>query len=159
MIFLTVGTQFPFDRLVSAMDDICDNGLISEEILAQIGETSYKPRNFKSSVSLEKREYDKCVQEASAIISHAGTGIITLALAQNKPLLVMPRLKKYSEVVNDHQLSIARKFSELDYILFAYDVEDLPEGIVKLKTFVPQKRQANSGAVAERIRLFLSSLS
>ena len=49
MIFLAVGTQFPFDRLVKALDDCLDTGIIDEEIFGQIGETSYKPRNFRSS--------------------------------------------------------------------------------------------------------------
>jgi UDP-N-acetylglucosamine transferase subunit ALG13 len=47
MIFLTVGTQFPFDRLVRAVDEAFDNGAIDEEVFAQIGETSYRPRNFE----------------------------------------------------------------------------------------------------------------
>jgi UDP-N-acetylglucosamine transferase subunit ALG13 len=82
-----------------------------------------------------------------------------MAFENNKPLLVMPRLKKYGEVVHDHQVSIARKFEKLGHILVAYDVEDLPEGISKLKKFVPRKRQANPDVVAERIRRFLMSLS
>jgi UDP-N-acetylglucosamine transferase subunit ALG13 len=53
----------------------------------------------------------------------------------------MPRLKKYCEVVNDHQLAIAKKFSELGHILVAYDTEDLPERIHQLKTFVPKEKQ------------------
>jgi len=53
MIFLTVGTQFPFDRLVRAVDSIIDKGLISETLFAQIGESSYKPRNFESAACLE----------------------------------------------------------------------------------------------------------
>jgi UDP-N-acetylglucosamine transferase subunit ALG13 len=158
MIFLTVGTQFPFDRLVRAVDDIIDDGLITEILFAQIGESSYKPRNFESVVSLEKGVFDDYVRQASAIIGHAGTGTITMALSNHKPLIAMPRLKRYREVVNDHQLAIAKKFSELGHILVAYDTEDLPCCIRQLKTFVPRERKANPDAVADRIRDFLNNL-
>ena len=158
MIFLTVGTQFPFDRLVKAVDDVFDEGLIDEEIFAQIGETSYKPRNFESAASLEKKAFDKRLKEASGIIGHAGIGTITMALKNHKPLLVMPRMKRYREHVNDHQVDTARKFEELGHILAVYDAKDLLNGIRKLKNFVPTERKANPEAVADRIRRFLNSL-
>jgi beta-1,4-N-acetylglucosaminyltransferase len=158
MIFIIVGTQFPFDRLIRAVDDIVDEGLIDESLFAQIGESSYKPRNFESAACLEKKAFDDYVRQSSAIIGHAGMGTITMALSNHKPLLAMPRLKKYKEVVNDHQLAIARKFSELGHILVAYDTEDLPECIRRLKTFVPRERKANPSAVADRISDFLKNL-
>ena len=115
MIFLTVGTQFPFDRLVKAVDDAFDKGLIEEEVFAQIGQTRYTPHNFESAVSIEKKAYDEYMERASAVIGHAGMGTIRMALDHDKPLIVMPRLKKYREVVNDHQLAIVRKFEKLGY--------------------------------------------
>jgi len=159
MIFLTVGTQFPFDRLVQAVDNILDEGLIDEEIFGQIGESSYKPRNFESVASLEKKVFDEHLQAASSIISHAGMGTITMALDNEKPLLVMPRSKRYGEAVNNHQIAIARRFSELGHILVAYDVEDLPDSIRDLKNFISRKRKVDPQAVADRIRRFLNSLS
>ena len=158
MIFLTVGTQFPFDRLVKSVDQAFDKGLIDEEIFAQIGETSYRPRNIEWVASLDKKAFDKHLKEASSIIGHAGMGTITMALKNYKPLLVMPRLKRYREHVNDHQVDTARKFEELGHVLVAYDVEDLPDSIRKLKNFVPKERKANPNAVADRIRCFLNSL-
>ena len=158
MIFLTVGTQFPFDRFIRAVDNIFDQGLIDEEIFAQIGETSYKPRNFESVASLEKKVFDECFKKASSVMSHAGIGTITVALKNHKPLLVMPRMKRYKEHVNDHQVSTAKKFEELGHILAVYDVKDLPNGIRKLKNFIPRERKASPDAIAERIRRFLNKL-
>jgi UDP-N-acetylglucosamine transferase subunit ALG13 len=159
MIFLTVGTQFPFDRLVKAVDNAFDEGSVDEEVFAQVGETSYKPRNFELVAFLEKNVFDRYLKKASALISHAGIGTILMALEHEKPLLVMPRLKKYGEVVNNHQVALTRKFGELGHVLVAYDVEDLPDGIRKLKSFVPRERKANPDAVANRIHHFLNSLS
>ena len=159
MIFLTVGTQFPFDRLVKSVDQIISQNGFQEKIFAQIGESSYRPRNFEGIPFVEKHLFDKYLSEASSIISHAGMGTIIMALDKKKPLLAMPRLAKYDEVVNDHQVAIAKKFEEFGHILAVYDVKDLPDGIRKLKNFVPKERKASPDAVVERIASFLCELS
>jgi len=159
MIFLTVGTYpLPFERLVKATDTMITKGFIEEEVFAQIGVCNYKPQNMEYVEMLQKEVFDDYFEKASAVISHAGIGTITMALDNNKPLLVMPRLKKHGEVVNNHQVANAKRFEEFGHILVAYDIEDLPNGIRKLKNFIPQKRKANPEAVADRIRRFLNSL-
>ena len=158
MIFLTVGTQFPFDRLVKAVDDAVESGFVADEVYAQIGDSRYLPRNVDYVQFLPKDQFDNYVRNASGLISHAGMGVITTALEYNRPLLAMPRLKRYREAVNDHQMAIAKKFEELGHILVAYDTEDLPRCIRQLKTFVPKERKANPDAVINRIRNFLDSL-
>ena len=94
MIFLTVGTQFPFDRLVKSIDGLITQNGFDEEIFSQIGNSKYEPKNFKAVVSLEKQLFDKYMLNASYIISHAGMVTITIAMETNKPLLVLPRRKK-----------------------------------------------------------------
>ena len=155
MIFLAVGTQFPFDRLVKTLDDCLDEGLIEEEIFGQIGETSYKPRNFQSAAFLDKKDFDQTLKKATGVIGHAGIGIIRTALENNKPLLVMPRLKKYHEVVHDHQVEMARKFEELGHLLVAYKGRELFGKIRELANFVPKKRETQAEAVVQRISDFL----
>jgi UDP-N-acetylglucosamine transferase subunit ALG13 len=160
MIFLTVGTQFPFDRLVKAVDEAIDKGLIGEEIWAQIGQSSYQPRSFEKTVDfLDKNIFDQWMRKASKVISHAGIGSITPALDEAKPLLVMPRLRKYGEVVNNHQVDIINKFEKSGYLLAAYDVKDLPGKIEALKSFKPHKRNIQPDKVAERISKFLTQLA
>ncbi|MBN2457234.1 MAG: hypothetical protein JXB29_11980 [Sedimentisphaerales bacterium] len=159
MIFLTVGTQFPFDRFVRTVDSLLDNAMIDEEIFAQIGESAYKPRNFEAVCFLDRHIYESYMQKASAVMSHAGMGTIMMAFQKEKPLLVMPRLRKHKEAVNDHQVAIARVFSDLGHLLAAYEVEDLHHCIHKLKNFIPRKRKASPHAVADRIRCFLGSLT
>jgi len=159
MIFLTVGTQFPFDRLVKAVDMAVKKNRLDEQIFAQVGTTTYRPRNFEVVTSLEKTLFDKHVREADSIIGHAGIGTITMAMEYRKPLLVMPRLRKYGEVVNDHQLAIARKFEQLGYLLVAYEAEDIAIKIEKLRSFVPQERQSQARVVTERISIFLKKLA
>ncbi len=158
MIFLTVGTQFPFDRLVRAVDEAAGKNGFGEKIFAQIGTDSYRPKNFESVHALEKATFDKHIHEADSIISHAGIGTITMAFEHKKPLLVMPRLRKYGEVVNNHQVAIADKFEQLGYLLVAHGPQDLPAKLEKLKTFKPRERQSDPKVVAGRIAAFLSGL-
>ena len=159
MIFLAVGTQFPFDRLVKAVDQAAGKNGFDERIIAQIGESSYRPVNFEATPTLEKALFDKHFTEAESVISHAGMGTITMAIEAGKPLLVMPRLKKYGEVVNDHQLAIAKKFEQFGYLLVAYGAEDVPEKMKQLKSFVPQERRTSADAVTARISIFLNEVS
>jgi len=158
MIFLTTGTQFPFDRLIRAVDQACSRGLLDQEVFAQVGASTYQPRAFRSVSQLDRQEYNRCMSEACAIIGHAGMGTITQALDHHKPLLVLPRLKRFGEVVNDHQVDIARRFAEAGHVLAVYDAADIPEGIRRLKIFVPRPREAAPQAVAERVRQFLDDL-
>ncbi|MHC4323087.1 MAG: glycosyltransferase [Planctomycetota bacterium] len=158
MIFLTVGTQFPFDRLVKAVDKVAGSNGFNDKIIAQIGDNSYCPENFEGTPSMDKDVFDQHVNKAQSIISHAGMGTITMALDHRKPLLVMPRLKRYGEVVNDHQLAIAKKFEQLGYLLVAYGAEDLPVKMKQLKSFVPQERRPCADIVAARISTFLNEL-
>ena len=159
MIFLTVGTQFPFDRLVKAVDAAAETGRICDEIYAQIGDSAYRPRNFEYMKFLEKRSFDDCVRKASHIISHAGIGTITMAMDNNKPILVMPRLKRYGEVVNDHQVAIARRFEQMGYIFAVYDTDRFQQKIAEFLSFVPRPRGNNAEAVIDRINKFLSEIS
>ena len=158
MIFLTVGTLFPFDRLVKAVDITIAKNNGYEKVFAQVGKTNYEPKNIEYTAILENRNFDKKISDADYLISHAGIGTITMALELNKPLLVMPRRKKFKEHVNDHQVATARKFEELGHILVAYTEEELPDKLRELKTFVPKLRTNQAKAVADRIAKFLNEL-
>ena len=148
MIFLTVGTQFPFDRLVAAINRLFEEGVMHDEVFAQIGQSPYQPRHFEAVVSLEKKAFDDRFQRASAVISHAGMGAITMALDQGKPLLVMPRQRRLHEVVNDHQAALAEKFAALGHLLLARDETQLGGKVEQLRSFVPRPRHAHPEVVA-----------
>ncbi len=159
MIFLTVGTQFPFDRLVAAVDLAVERGAVADQIFAQIGDSSYEPRHFEYVRSVDKDKYDSLVKDASGMIGHAGMGTILMALEYHKPLLVMPRLKQYGEVVNDHQVDIADKFAKLGYVLVAHQPKVLIETIKSLSSFVPRQRQNQLDDVINRVYTFLDNLA
>jgi UDP-N-acetylglucosamine transferase subunit ALG13 len=158
MIFLTVGTLYPFDRLVGAVDDAVANGLITEDVFAQIGVGGIQPTCIESVESLDKMKFDKIIKQSSCLISHAGMGSIQAALSLGKPLLVMPRLYKYSEHINDHQVATAAKFEELGHVLAVYEEDQIPKRLEDIKTFTPRKRDTQVDKVVERISDFLNCI-
>jgi beta-1,4-N-acetylglucosaminyltransferase len=159
VIFLTVGGRYGFDRLVRAVDDMVDRGEIQEEITAQIGYGTYTPRLMHYDRFIDGSHYDARIRDAHMLIGHAGSGTISFAVANCKPLLVMPRRKRYHEHVNDHQVATARKFEELHHVLAVDEAEDLPRRFTELASFVPAPRVARTDELAGRIGEFLRSIS
>ena len=158
MIFLTIGTLHPFDRLVKTVDTLAGSGRITEQIVGQIGYGDYQPKHMQACQVLEKEAFDEHMKKASLIISHAGMGSIITAITLQKPMIVMPRLKKYHEHVNDHQLDTALKFEELGIVLVANDEDELAEKIALVPTFKPAKRQAQGDTMITRISGFLDGI-
>ena len=159
MIFLTVGTLFPFDRLLQTVDELVGQGRIGAEIFAQIGQGGYCPQHFESVATLDKNKFDECFEKAEAIISHAGMGTIIMALQLNKPILVVPRLKKFHEAVNDHQFATAKRFEQLGHVLAAYHANEFQNKINSLQAFHPTPRENQAEKVSERIGAFLNQCS
>jgi len=135
MIFVTVGTQEPFDRLIKAIDEIYHE-LDDKEIIVQAPLENFEPKNFKTVVFINPSEYSQIFDRADLIIGHAGTGTIISALLKQKPLIIMPRICKYGEHRNDHQLSTVQKFGSFENIHIAEN-----ENVVKkfLREINPKK--------------------
>lgn len=123
MIFVTCGTQLPFDRLIRAIDEIAP--CLEEEIIAQCLRGKYIPCNIKVSDYLCATEYMDIMSRARLIVSHAGTGTIISALVQKIPIIVMPRLASLGEHRSEHQIFAANKFEKLKYIYVAHDTLQL----------------------------------
>lgn len=136
MIFVTVGTQLPFDRLIRAIDEIAPS--LNERIVAQVNHSSYVPLHLECRDYLCADEFNALFDEARLILSHAGTGTILSALMREKPIIIMPRLFCMGEHRNDHQLATAMKMNELHYVNVAYDKKQLHDfirnGVQPLRT-------------------------
>lgn len=145
MIFLTLGTQkFQFNRLLEKVDELKGLNKINEDIFAQVGYSDYQPQNFTARRFLDKIEYQKKVTEADLIITHGGVGSILSASKNDTPVIVIPRLKKYGEHVDDHQLDIVKVFNDLGVIIACDDLNNLQNEIKKAKTFKFQKYKKNN---------------
>jgi len=133
MIFVTVGTHYQgFDRLIKKLDEIA--GKIDEEIVAQIGSTKYEPKNLTYFSFMEDEEkFLELYKKARIIITHAGIGNILKIYSFQKPVVIVPRLKKYDEHVDDHQLDITEVLKDEEEAVVVYDMKDLEDAIKKAK--------------------------
>ena len=113
MIFVTTGSQkFQFNRLLQKIDRLIEEGIVGEEVFAQIGESDYQPRHY---------EYCRFLD--------GGTGVIIGAVKQGKKVIAVPRLARYGEHVDDHQIQLLREFDGMNLICACYDSEKLGDCI------------------------------
>lgn len=138
MIFVATGTQkFQFNRLLAKIDELISKNKINEELFAQIGHSTYIPKNYSYKRFMSKEEYEKYMDLASVVISHGGVGTILEARNKGKAVVVVPRLSQYDEHVDNHQMDITKKFSKEKIILMCEreSLEDLPKKIEYAKKF------------------------
>lgn len=138
MIFVVVGTQEPFDRLIRAVDQWAgDTGY--KEIFGQISRAEYLPTNFSYTDFIEPEQFIDKFSSADVIVGHAGMGTIIQALQFSKPIIVMPRLSSFHETRNDHQISTAKSFGQLGYVKDVYSDQDLFEALNHIGSIKPSK--------------------
>ena len=126
LIFVTVGGMRAFDRLIREMDRIA--GKTDEEVVMQIGSTDYKPKSCDYFGFLPVNEIEELYADARVVVCHAGIGSILTAVKYNKPLILVPRLQRYGEVFDDHQLEIAREM-ESRGMTVVYDTSNLESAV------------------------------
>lgn len=128
LIFVCVGSRnYPFNRLFVKLDELCEVGIIKEEIFAQIGTSTYQPKHFEYRDFLSQEEFQEKVNAADIVISHGASGSIMKALNAGKKVIAVTRLEKYGEHINDHQIQNNEAFAANKYVLavFEHDMEDL----------------------------------
>ena len=130
MIFVCVGSrEYPFDRLFVELDRLVECGKLQEEIFAQIGQSKYIPKHYQYERFLSADEFKQWQEKADIIISHAGVGSLIGALKNQKKVIAVPRLAKYGEHIDDHQMQIASVFEKEEYLNCVYDINDLGDVI------------------------------
>jgi UDP-N-acetylglucosamine transferase subunit ALG13 len=124
LIFVTVGSADPFDRMIRAIDEWAGSRGRTD-IFAQIGKSSYKPVNIEAVQFLSPAQFRERICSARLIVAHAGMGSIIAALEVGTPIIVMPKWAHLGEHRNDHQVATARHFGSKAGITVAQDENDL----------------------------------
>jgi UDP-N-acetylglucosamine transferase subunit ALG13 len=149
MIFVTVGEQLPFDRLIIAIDNwAADSGA---EVFAQTGNSQFKPKYIQYKKHIDPVEFKRIFLAADAVIAHAGMGTIITAMELRKPLLVMPRKALLGEHRNDHQLATAKRFLEQGYVDVAFDEIELIEKLGRYKNAPQNAGKAINTQTSDRL--------
>lgn len=138
MIFVTIGSMFPFDRLIRVMDAwSAKTG--RDDVFAQIGNGSYEPFHMKWTRRLDQTVFSETVQGAVLIVAHAGMGSVITARQFGKPIVLLPRLEALGEINTDHQMATVNWLRSKSGIFVADTDDDLD-----LK--IPEALEANHGS-------------
>mgnify|MGYP003293862603 CR=1 FL=1 len=156
MIFITLGSQkFQFNRLLRVVDELIENGTITEPVFAQIGHSNYVPVNFEYQCFLDRDEYTLKIDQSDIVITHGGTGAIISAVKKGKKVIAVPRLAEFGEHIDNHQLQIIKQFQELDLICECYDIKKLDEALRKAQTLVYKEYRSNTQMIIKSIMSFI----
>lgn len=138
MIFVTVGTQpNGFLRCLKEVEQLIDKYNITEEVVAQIGNTDFEIDKFKTVRFTGENEFKECIKKASVVITHAGSGAIFNSIKAGKKVIAMARLHDFNEMADNHQTELVKKLSEEGYIIDG--TYSLVDAWSKLKDFIPRK--------------------
>lgn len=137
MIFVTVGTQpNGFLRCLKEVEQLMDKYNITEEIVAQIGNTDFETNKYKTIRFTGENEFKEYIKNASVVITHAGSGAIFNSIKAGKKVIAMARLHDFNEMADNHQTELVKKLSEGGYIIDG--TYSLMEAWPKLDGFTPR---------------------
>ena len=131
MIFVTVGSQLPFDRLIQTVDNWAANNQ-AHPVFAQIGISNYSPKHIDFCQTMSPDIYQDYLEKADLIISHVGMGTIISVLELGKPLLLMPRLANRIECRSAHQFATAKYVAHFPNITVANNEAELTDILKQL---------------------------
>lgn len=153
MIFVTVGTTpFDFSRLLKKVDEIA--GGREERVIVQKGHTKYEPSNCKSFDFVSRQRFLSYLKEARIVISHAGAGTTLLCLKYNKPQVIVPRLPKYGEHGDEHQIELAEQLERERNLTVIKDMSKLREAIDRVEAV----ENKGKNELSSYLREFLENL-
>jgi UDP-N-acetylglucosamine transferase subunit ALG13 len=148
VIFVTVGVQLPFDRLIRAVDDWAGRRG-RRDVVAQVGTSGYVPRALEARSFLPAGDFRGLVEQAELVVAHAGMGSIITAFELGKPIVVLPRRASLREHRNDHQLATARRMAAHANIRVAEDEQALVRLLDDFRT--PQAGAAIASHADEKL--------
>ena len=129
MIFVTVGThEQQFNRLVEYMDKWAADH--DEKVVMQTGYSTYEPKYCEWNKLFPYQKMVEMVNEARVVITHGGPSSFIMPLQIGKTPIVVPRMKKYDEHVNDHQLLFCHQVADrVGNIILVDDVDQISNTI------------------------------
>lgn len=159
MIYVTVGTQkFQFNRLLKTIDRLISDDVIREDVFAQTGYSDYKPFNYKTESFLSREKFDSYMEKCDILITHGGVATIITGLKYEKPVIVFPRLAKFGEHVDNHQIQIAKIFSGQNFVMMCGENDKLEDLIIRSKQHDFCKYLSHNELVVKTIMDYLEKI-
>lgn len=147
-----------FERLLKAIDSLLEDGRLEAQVFAQIGHSAYSPLRYAYERFLPHEVLMDRLRAADVVVTHDGSGSIADGLTAGKPVLVVPRTTKASEVSYRSTSELARHLSSLGWITLVEDPLELPKALHDLNTKRPIPIGENLPPLADVVRGFLRSL-
>jgi UDP-N-acetylglucosamine transferase subunit ALG13 len=156
VILVAVGTQFPFDRMIEAVDTWAESAGRTD-VVAQVGPSDYAPRALKCFGMMPPDEFIQLQRDAEVIVAHAGMGSILGALEAGTPIVIMPRIHALGEHRNDHQLATARQFADVLGVYVAANERELRGYLDRIGELTSSSADTGASEVLiERLRAFVT---
>lgn len=141
--FVTVGNaRQSFARMLNAVD--CIAGELPQPVVVQHGHTRFESRHCHAVPFIEMSDFERMVREADLVIMHAGGGGVMTAVMAGKIPVIMPRLSRYGEHVDDHQVENARALAASGRVVVAEAPEELGDAIARALARQAMKREKNA---------------
>ncbi|KMJ55901.1 PssE/Cps14G family polysaccharide biosynthesis glycosyltransferase [Alkalihalophilus lindianensis] len=159
MIFVVLGThELPFTRLLEEVERLQQSGVITEKIVVQLGHTPYESQSMKLIPFMSYDEMDQNFEEASLIITHAGTGSIITGVKKGKKVIALARRAEFNEHNDDHQVEIVEQFTHAGHILGSDNVGDLENLITReVEGFTPKPYKSGRDHIVKLISEFIET--
>ncbi len=154
MILVTVGTnEAPFDRLLHVVGELPPG----EELIVQHGASSVRPARARCLDYVPFDELTELVRRARVVVTHAGVGSIMVVLASGKTPIVMPRLQRHGEAVDDHQVGLAERLAEQGLVTLVEDEVALVRAVAAHDGAAAHPRAQTASALAAELRAYLGA--
>ena len=159
MILVLLGTQNkPFSRILKKVEKLKKDNEIKDKVIAQIGSTNYHSDFIETFNYAPKEKILELIDEARIVITHGSVGTIIECLDKGKKVIVVPRLKKYKEHTNDHQIQITKEFAQKGYIVPLLNDSKLLDEIKNISKFKPNKYESNTEIFKEKIKNYIDNI-
>jgi len=153
------GTSAPFVRLVRGLAEYAA-AHPGEQIWVQHGDAELPPALSGAPYVPRDVMLDR-LRAADVVVTHAGCGSLFDAISLGQKPVVVPRLARFGEHVNDHQLELLDALSAEGRIIAVRDIAELPRAISEAKkspsTHTDATRRGALVAELEREIIRLSS--
>lgn len=138
MIFITTGTSLPHDELIEKVDKLISDGLISDVVYAQIGSSTYIPKNMKWLRLVGNM--NEVYKRADIVISNCGAGTIMENVTHGRKLIVIQN----PHITGGHEWELVSKMESFECLIWCKDINNILDCIEEARTkifnkFIPDK--------------------
>lgn len=160
MILVTVGTHYQsFSRLVQKMDEVAAG--TSEEVIIQRGHTKFQPTHAITYDFVDAATYDRLLHQSRILVTHDGAGAMIAGINAGKPVIVVPRLQCYGELLYTNKVELAKKLASMGLLRVVYDVAEIPLVLknIEQKTSDRKKWVSHKPELIEKLKGYLAQFA